>query len=389
MCLDLTSQGFKSLPLGRIAGDQYIVETHYRFPNRVDQFDIPGCQEFVKLADFPAARGQLMGSGYNYNFNAHKFCRKVFAQIDAAAEEGVEKLIWLDADIEFRDRFEIPEWDGFLAYLGRPEWHTCASFIGWDLTHEQSAQWFEAYWRLYVTGTIFALSAWTDCHALDWLRSQMQFGETNLAEGLELKGPANVFDEVFGPVAHHKKGNLKKPKNRYVELIEMIAERKPSKILEIGVWNGVRAIEMCQWGAEYVGFDLFEDATDETDSEEMNVKAHHTVDEVYDRLTTAGVTASLVKGNTRDTLPGCGYEGFDFAFIDGGHSVETIQSDWENVRKMMKPGGMVVFDDYYEGGIDTEKFGCNKIVEDLPFSLSQCRDPVAGGGVTRLAFVEL
>ena len=248
-----------------------------------------------------------------------------------------------------------------MCYLGRPEWHSCASLIGWNLDADESSEFFKRYWLLHVTGTIFALEAWTDCHALDWLREQSGVTATNLAEGLDLKGPANVFDEVF-TCAHHKKGGIKKFANRYEELLSTVAKEKPKRILEIGTWNGNRAIEMCQFGADYVGFDLFDEATDETDAEEMNVKKHHTLHDVKANIISAGVNAELIQGNTRETLPDYEGEPFDFAFIDGGHSIETIKSDWENVKRLMNPGGLVVFDDYYEGPIDTDTFGANQIV---------------------------
>ena len=117
-------------------------------------------------------------------------------------------MYWIDADIEFRDTFTLPQRDVFMIYLGRPEWHSCASFLGWDLTHEASGEFWRRYWLLYVTGTVFALPEWHDSFLIDWLREQLNPPCVNLAAGMDLKGPANVFDEVFAQ-AHHKKGNKK------------------------------------------------------------------------------------------------------------------------------------------------------------------------------------
>lgn len=183
--------------------------------------------------------------------------------------------------------------------------------------------------------------------------------------------------------------------SRYDELLKLCWGIMPDRIIEIGTWNGDRAIQMCQCGASYVGFDLFEEATGETDEEEKNVKAHFTLAEVQKKLSDAGVRQSLIRGNTRGTLPGYmdsplwPAEGpFDFAFIDGGHSLETIQSDWEHVKQMMAPGGVVVFDDYYEDFEETDKWGCNQLVQSLPtYMLLDSIDPVQGGGGVRLAVV--
>lgn len=180
--------------------------------------------------------------------------------------------------------------------------------------------------------------------------------------------------------------------SRYEELVKLCWGIRPDHILEIGTWNGLRAEQFAQCGCTYTGFDLFEDATAETDEKEKNVKAHHTLEDVAHRLQEKGVEAYLFRGNTNETLPKYNAEHhahFDFAFIDGGHSVETIQNDWDNVKQLMAPGGVVVFDDYYEGDIDTEEFGCNKVVENLDYYLSVSADKVKGGGLVRLAVVAL
>ncbi len=36
----------------------------------------------------------------------------------------------------------------------------------------------------------------------------------------------------------------------------------------------------------------------------------------------------------------------DLIFIDGGHSYETVTSDWQYVQMLMKEGTTVVFDDF-------------------------------------------
>lgn len=173
---------------------------------------------------------------------------------------------------------------------------------------------------------------------------------------------------------------------RYVQLLEAVMDLQPRAILEIGTWNGERALQMLTFspGAKYYGFDLFEDATDQTDETEKNVKPHCRVSQVMARL--KGFNAQLFKGNTRDTLKDFN-EPIDFAWIDGGHSVETIRSDWDNVRRVLKPGGAVFFDDYYSGGIDTELYGCNKVVEEWPHVILPAKDPVIPSGFVQMVRV--
>ena len=173
---------------------------------------------------------------------------------------------------------------------------------------------------------------------------------------------------------------------RYARLIAEIRRLQPKSILEIGTWNGERALQMLQAspGARYFGFDLFEGADKKTDAEEKNVKPHYSVDAVKARL--SGYDVKLFKGNTRETLKDFS-EYVDFVWIDGGHSVETIKSDWENVRRCLLPHAAVFFDDYYSGGIDVSEFGCNRVVEDLPHEVFPDKDPVHPCGFVQMVRV--
>jgi len=78
--------------------------------------------------------------------------------------------------------------------------------------------------------------------------------------------------------------------NRYRQLADLIRFYKPTTILETGTWNGGRAIEMALASFDnndkvhYIGYDLFEDATTQTDKEEFNAKPHNTKAAVVKRL---------------------------------------------------------------------------------------------------------
>jgi predicted O-methyltransferase YrrM len=173
---------------------------------------------------------------------------------------------------------------------------------------------------------------------------------------------------------------------RYEQLHKAVREKQPKAILEVGTWNGMRALHMLNLcpTAKYYGFDLFEDATAKTDAEEFNVKAHHYREAVLERLT--GFDVELYKGNTRETLKNFD-KPVDFVWIDGGHSVETIRSDWENVKRVLTPDAWVFFDDYFEGPMDTKKVGCNEVVKDLKHEILPVADWVKGGGTTRMVRV--
>jgi predicted O-methyltransferase YrrM len=173
---------------------------------------------------------------------------------------------------------------------------------------------------------------------------------------------------------------------RYDYILEALRDKKPKSILEIGTWNGRRALEMLMVcpDAKYYGFDLFEDADAFTDAEEKNVKPHYTLRGVKAYLD--GFDVVLHKGNTRATLPDFN-KPVDFVWLDGGHSVETIRSDWENVQRVITPGAVVLFDDYYTGPIDTRRYGCNEVVKDLNHVVLPQADPVSGGGFVQMVRV--
>lgn len=164
------------------------------------------------------------------------------------------------------------------------------------------------------------------------------------------------------------------------------------------MWNGDRAIEMAQAAliynekVHYTGFDLFEDATPETNAAELNAKRNWSLHDVWQKLNAfrqanPGFTFELVKGNTRVTLRGslCA----DFVYIDGGHSVETIRNDYEATK--LCP--VVVFDDYYRPDADGRccdltKFGANAIVDEIDGAeVLPSEDPLVGGGIVCVAVV--
>jgi len=193
---------------------------------------------------------------------------------------------------------------------------------------------------------------------------------------------------------------------RYNDLIEEVKAAEPKLIMEIGTWNGITALEMLKYapGAKYIGFDLFEEATKETDEQEYNVKAHFSITEVADAMWEKQKDFILVKGNTRETLPAfcdnyleyaimrgvTNLEDFkkpDFIFIDGGHSVETIQSDWDFVKQVAAEGATVIFDDYYSPKV--EGMGCNEVVKDLKHELLKSIDGTKMGAANRLVKVVL
>ena len=117
---------------------------------------------------------------------------------------------------------------------------------------------------------------------------------------------------------------------------------------------------------------------------ENSKKTNDSMDAVYRKL--AGYDVTLIKGNTRETLAQFN-EPVDFVWLDGGHSVETIRSDRNNVKRVLAPGAEVWFDDYFTFGPDTTRWGCNEIVKDLKHEIHFQCDLVKGGGHTQMVRV--
>lgn len=189
--------------------------------------------------------------------------------------------------------------------------------------------------------------------------------------------------------------------NRYGHLIGLVRHYRPATIVEVGTWDGRRAIEMASAAlayraVAYTGFDLFEDATPETGRRELNVKPAARLEDVQARLLAfqqrhPGFGFALVKGDSRTTLPELVV---DFAFIDGGHSVATVASDYERLKR----SDVVVLDDFYlpdvDGRIpDVTRFGCNRLLDQLRnetrrrIQVLPAADPVRGGGLVSMVAI--
>ena len=196
--------------------------------------------------------------------------------------------------------------------------------------------------------------------------------------------------------------------NRYSQLLGIIQQEKPKTIVEVGTWNGDRALEMAtqliadDLPCHYIGFDLFEDATDETDAAELNVKKHFSYDEVSAKLDQfveefPGFTYEIYKGDTKETLNGINLSECDkpiLGFIDGGHSCMTIAHDMKNLKDQCD---YLILDDYYQADEDGKmpdiaKFGCNDVLESIGpvgehWHIMPAYDRVKDGGYVQMVSV--
>jgi hypothetical protein len=126
---------------------------------------------------------------------------------------------------------------------------------------------------------------------------------------------------------------------------------------------------------EYYGFDLFEDFTIFDKHKEFFKKKQiiFTSDFIRHFLKKTGAKISLYKGYSKDTLPKFlknikdKNKKFDLIFIDGGHSIKTIENDWNYAKQLMDNNTIVLFDDYFitEEKKNIDGVGCNSIIHGL------------------------
>jgi len=162
---------------------------------------------------------------------------------------------------------------------------------------------------------------------------------------------------------------------RYANLARLVFVHACRRIIEIGVFNGAHGLQMINAAKElyepgdiyYLGFDLFEDINLEILKSEYS-KASPPMEDVWNHLHKTGANVSLFKGDTKNTLPAFipHVDGVDLIFVDGGHSEETIASDWHNIKQILTPDTVVIFDDYYiDAGDVMDGLGCNALIDSL------------------------
>jgi len=135
----------------------------------------------------------------------------------------------------------------------------------------------------------------------------------------------------------------------FAQLFDTFLNEGELTICEIGTHSGRSAEQFCGHLAEkpnvkftYYGYDCFELATQDTKFNELNGKGAGRLIVAQNRLnkiTSPNFKFKLIKGWTQDTLKEAV---FDFVYIDGGHSYETVKHDHEKVEQSK----IVCFDDY-------------------------------------------
>ena len=148
-----------------------------------------------------------------------------------------------------------------------------------------------------------------------------------------------------------------------------IAKKKPKIFLEVGVFHGVTARNVCELlhnihGKEfkYIGLDLFEESHENKDEIIPNTKFSnplktiffkyvkrqnpYSLEAVKDLLNKFKDNIHLIKGNSNKILNEIDMKKIDYVFLDGGHEYNTVKNDLECCKEVILGDGVVLCDDY-------------------------------------------
>lgn len=310
------------------------------------------------------------------NGPALEYCFKAVALASSVTPE-LDWIGFIDADTETMRAVDdnllssLFDDNAHLTYLYRKGVaESEGSWFAFNLATPKGASLLADYWGLYDSFEAFHYKKAHDNAVLDRLvilHRAHGLLVKNLSEGA--LGLDAFHQSLLGAYMIHYKGPNKQTianpalgaPARYETLCELltasIKATGKANIVEVGTWNGSRAIQMaeCAFAAglkqvSYVGFDTFEDGNDRT--HEGHTKPHASSWIVGNRLNNysrmmsrKGLTFdyTLLKGNTLVTLPNAKevVKTATFAYVDGGHSYETTRSDYDNLAHVP----FVVFDD--------------------------------------------
>ena len=151
--------------------------------------------------------------------------------------------------------------------------------------------------------------------------------------------------------------------------LDEIKKKKPKFFLEVGVFHGVTARNVCELLSDihkddfkYIGLDLFE-KNDENKSEiipntnfsnpikqfyfkYIKRQDPYTIEAVEDLLKKFKDNIHLIKGNSNSVLKKIDMSKIDYVFLDGGHDYETVKNDLNNCSEVIENNGTVLCDDY-------------------------------------------
>ena len=152
--------------------------------------------------------------------------------------------------------------------------------------------------------------------------------------------------------------------------LDEIKKKRPKFFLEVGVFHGVTARNVCELLSnihkddfKYIGLDLFAENNENKSEVIPNTKFNNPLKEIYfryikkqdpysleavqDLLKKFKNNVHLIKGNSKKILKEINMSKIDYVFLDGGHDYETVKNDLNNCIEVLKRNnGIIMCDDY-------------------------------------------
>ena len=188
---------------------------------------------------------------------------------------------------------------------------------------------------------------------------------------------------------YFRKTSLKQ-KGHGETFLKEVFDKKPKSFLEIGVFHGVTARNVCELlyqihgnDFKYVGLDLFE----KSDENEFEVipstnfknpfkKFYHqyitrqdpySIEAVSNLLKKFKDQVHLIKGNSNQVVKKMDMSKIDFVFLDGGHEYNTVVNDLNSCIDVLKFNGSILCDDYNLGSAPGVKKAIDEFVKNNNF----------------------
>ena len=153
------------------------------------------------------------------------------------------------------------------------------------------------------------------------------------------------------------------------KFLKEIASKKPKNFLEIGVFHGVTARNVCELlynihkeDFKYIGLDLFGESAENANEVIPNTKFNNPLKKIYfeyilrkdpysieavsDLLNKFDQNVHLIKGNSNRLLKKIDMTKIDYVFLDGGHAYETVKNDLYYSKAVLDNNGTILCDDY-------------------------------------------
>ena len=188
---------------------------------------------------------------------------------------------------------------------------------------------------------------------------------------------------------YFRKTSLKQ-KGHGETFLKEVLNKKPKSFLEIGVFHGVTARNVCELlyqihgnDFKYVGLDLFEKSDENkfevipsTNFKNPFKKFYHqyitrqdpySIEAVSNLLKKFKNQVHLIKGNSNQVLKKMDMSKIDFVFLDGGHQYNTVVNDLNSCMDVLKFNGSILCDDYNLGSAPGVKKAIDEFVKNNNF----------------------